>query len=334
MNNIKLLKEEIINALDDRVLNLIIFPTEKCNFRCTYCYEDFLIGKMPTAISNAIKKLIQNRFDDLQLLTISWFGGEPLLNKEIIYDISDFILKNKPSSLNFNASITTNGYLLDENTFKKLIECNVKQFQISLDGDMCIHNESRKLANGKPTFNKIWENILLMHNLDYDFELLIRVHFTKDNYLKHSSLIKKFNQTLSNDQRIKFYFRYIARFGGQNDEDIEQLNDEEKVNIKSYLDNQLLNKQQICNLDKQYICYASKANSLMIRANGKIGKCTIALNDDRNEIGTINKNGEISINNKFYLWIKGLESLELPTLTCPLRKLKENKIDCVENTCT
>lgn len=25
---------------------LIILPTEKCNFRCTYCYEDFLISKM------------------------------------------------------------------------------------------------------------------------------------------------------------------------------------------------------------------------------------------------------------------------------------------------
>lgn len=327
MNNIKFLEEEILNALDDRVLNLIIFPTEKCNFRCTYCYEDFTVGRMTATISNAVKKLIRNRFDDLQYLGISWFGGEPLLNKEIIYDISDYILKNKPSSLNFSAYITTNGYLLDEVTFKKLIACNVKNFQISLDGDADMHNESRKLADGKSTFDKIWENILLMHNSDYEFELIIRVHFTKDNYEMHSSLIERFNQTLSNDQRIKFYFKSVERLGGQNDSNIEQLDENEKMRLKSYLDSQILNKQQVLeiyDLDKPYVCYASKPNSLTIRANGKIGKCTVALDDDRNDIGYINKNGEVSINDKLNLWIKGLENIDLQTLACPLSKLNEN----------
>jgi len=323
----KFLEEEILSALDDRVLNLIILPTEKCNFRCTYCYEDFTIGKMPATISNAIKKLIQSRFDDLQFLNISWFGGEPLLNKEIIYDISDFVLKNKPSSFNFSANITTNGYLLDATTLKRLIECKINLFQISLDGDAEMHNESRKTANGKPTFDKIWENILLMHHSDYEFELLIRVHFTADNYKKLSPLIEIFNQTLSNDPRIKFYFRAIDRFGGENDSNIECLSDNEKMSIKSYLDNQIQNKQQVVetyNLDKPCVCYASKPNSLMIRANGRIGKCTVVFNDDRNDIGYINKNGEVFINDKLKLWIKGLESMDLSTLACPASKLNEN----------
>jgi len=327
MDNTELLKEQVLNALDDSVLNLIILPTEKCNFRCTYCYEDFTIGKMSSTISNAIKKLVQSRFNDLQFLNISWFGGEPLLNKEIIYDISDFILKNKPSSLNFVANITTNGYLLDETTLKKLIECNINIFQISLDGDAEMHNESRKTANGKPTFDKIWENILLMHHSDYEFELMIRVHFTNDNYKKLSPLIEKFNQTLSNDPRIKFYFRAVDRLGGENDSNIECLSDIDRMNIKTYLDNQVQNEQQtlkIYDLDKPCVCYASKPNSLMIRANGRIGKCTVVFNDDRNDIGYINENGEIYINDKLKLWIKGLESMDLATLACPASKLIKN----------
>ena len=327
MDSTKLLKKEVLSALDDRVLNLIILPTEKCNFRCPYCYEDFTIGKMPATISNAIKRFIQNRFDDLQFLTISWYGGEPLLNKEIIYDISDYVIKNKPSSLNFDANITTNGYLLDEMTLKKLIECNVNAFQIALDGDTDMHNKSRKTINGKPTFGKIWENILLMHQSDYEFELLIRVHFTNDNYKKLSPLIERFNQTLSNDPRIKFYFRAIDKFGEEDDSDIKYLSVDEKMSIKTYLDNQVQNKQQALKKydpDKLCVCYASKPNSLMIRANGRIGKCTVALNDDRNDIGYINENGEIFINDKLKLWIKGLESMDVSTLSCPASKLNES----------
>jgi uncharacterized protein len=322
--NKKIFKKEILNALDDRVLNLFILPTEKCNFRCTYCYEDFTVGRMPSTISNAIKKLIQNRFNDLQLLNISWFGGEPLLTKEIIYDISDYVLKNKPTTLNFVSNITTNGYLLDEMTFKKLIACNVNAFQISLDGDIDMHNKSRIFANGKPTFDKIWENILLMHNSDYQFELLIRVHFTIDNYEMLSPLIKRFNQTLSKDKRINFFFKSVERLGNKNDSNIKPLNDNEKVRIKSYLDNQILNKKQVFKVENPYVCYASKPNSLMIRANGRIGKCTVALYDDKNDIGYINKNGEVYINEKLNFWIKGLESMDAQSLACPLRRINEN----------
>ena len=45
MNEISM--EEIAYSLSNEYLHLIVLPTEKCNFRCTYCYEDFLNGKMP-----------------------------------------------------------------------------------------------------------------------------------------------------------------------------------------------------------------------------------------------------------------------------------------------
>jgi uncharacterized protein len=280
---------------------------------------------MSKITTNAIKKLIVNRFNDLRFLEISWFGGEPLLGKDIIYDISDFVLKNKPSSLNYSANITTNGYLLDEAVFKKLIECKVKKYQIPLDGDRDMHNESRKLANGKSTFDKIWNNIMMMHHSDCEFDLMIRIHFTIDNYEMLSSLIQRLNQMLSNDPRIKFYFKSVERLGGKNDSNITPLSMNEKVCIKSCLDHQILTKEQIVNkfdIDKQsYICYASKPNSLTIRANGRIGKCTVALDDDRNDIGYISPTGELHINDKFNLWIQGLEDLHLPTLTCPLNRL-------------
>jgi len=44
---------------------------------------------------------------------------------------------------------------------------------------------------------------------------------------------------------------------------------------------------------ENYICYASKANSLVIRADGRIAKCTVALNDERNHIGDLKPDGSL-----------------------------------------
>jgi uncharacterized protein len=65
-----------------------LLPTEDCNFRCTYCYEDFAIGRMSRATIEAVKKLIESRVPKLRALTIGWFGGEPLIAKDIVMEIS------------------------------------------------------------------------------------------------------------------------------------------------------------------------------------------------------------------------------------------------------
>ena len=41
---------------NEKYLNLIIMPTEQCNFRCKYCYETFEKGKMHQSIQEAIVK--------------------------------------------------------------------------------------------------------------------------------------------------------------------------------------------------------------------------------------------------------------------------------------
>ncbi|MGO2478489.1 MAG: hypothetical protein ACTH7Q_09025 [Pseudoalteromonas sp.] len=74
-----------------------------------------------------------------------------------------------------------------------------------------------------------------------------------------------------------------------------------------------------------YICYAGKPNSLGIRANGNINKCTVALDDDRNNIGKINPDGTLTLNNeKFSTWIKGFTTLDSWQMGCPLSYMNNN----------
>src|SRR3979490_3029402 len=97
----------IADSFDPRHLELIILPTERCNFRCTYCYEDFKLGKMSRKVVDAIKLLLAARVNDLHSLQLSWFGGEPLLAKEIILEVNNFS-KELYAQSHYSSSITTN----------------------------------------------------------------------------------------------------------------------------------------------------------------------------------------------------------------------------------
>ena len=59
-------KKQLLNSLSNEKFQLIIFPTEQCNFRCVYCYEDFEIGKMPRWLVDATKVLIKNKMPKLK----------------------------------------------------------------------------------------------------------------------------------------------------------------------------------------------------------------------------------------------------------------------------
>ena len=51
--------------LTNKILHLILLPTEKCNFRCKYCYEDFSIGRMNVDTISGVKALLEKRCSDL-----------------------------------------------------------------------------------------------------------------------------------------------------------------------------------------------------------------------------------------------------------------------------
>jgi sulfatase maturation enzyme AslB (radical SAM superfamily) len=39
-------RRELLGCIANDQLHLVVMPTEACNFRCTYCYEDFRYTRM------------------------------------------------------------------------------------------------------------------------------------------------------------------------------------------------------------------------------------------------------------------------------------------------
>ncbi len=314
-----------IGEASNKHFQIAILPTEQCNFRCTYCYEDYRVGRMKPEIVSAIKRLLRQRVGDLETLTVSWFGGEPLLAKNIVLDVSAFAadLASQHVRLGYRGGMTTNGYFLDYETASALAECGVREYQISLDGPREVHNETRLRADGRGTYERIWANLLAIRNSSLPVSVLLRVHFSADTVQSLLPLLDDIKTQFLTDSRFSVAVMPIGRWGGVNDAAIQLLSkDKQEQAITTFLTalfgENVSSPQNLSRIDG-YVCYASRSNALVIRPNGDVAKCTLALYDERNKVGTLQPDGTIQlIPGRLAPWLRGLETLDPKVLSCPL----------------
>jgi uncharacterized protein len=220
--------------------------------------------------------------------------------------------------------MTTNGYLLSPSTFKELVEAGVTSYQISLDGPENIHNLTRIKANGEGTFERIWSNLISIKNSDYqNVNILLRIHLTKDNLSSMSKFMLELRNHFVGDPRFKILLKPVGRLGGANDSKLNLINNNEEESIIKQLKTLLYqNSPKINDFETDNICYASRPNSIAIRSDGSLVKCTVALKNERNIIGNIEPDGTLNINEKRLApWLRGLITLNSEALACPNRML-------------
>lgn len=314
---------ETHKGIAPNILGLTLMPTEQCCFRCDYCYEDFEIGKMPTAVQNGTVNLLKQRAPTLDALSISWFGGEPLMAKDIIYKLSREIVNlAERYGISYNAHMTTNAYLLDQECYEKLVKLGVSGYQITLDGPEAIHDKVRKRVDGKGTFAVIMDNLRAIKASDAQAQIMLRIHYKPDTWKAVLSLIDDLKRELLDDPRFTVIFRAVGKWGGSNDADLNVFDHEID---KQYVETRLVSRLfgSVPELPPEaandfYICYASKANNMVIRADGGIAKCTVALSHTHNDVGRLNEDGTLTIHQEYFKkWLIGFQTGDLKQLACP-----------------
>lgn len=329
-------KYYLLSKLNPENYGLFLYPTEQCNFRCSYCYEDFEIGRMKDDVIQGVKELIARNATKIKNLNLSWFGGEPLLAKNIIEDISTHAIACcDEQGVNLTANMTTNGYLLDVAMMEKMIGLRVRDYQISLDGKDEGHDKTRKLANGGGTYEKIMRNLLALKGTAYDFTIMLRMHVTRANYDSIVELLKFSRDNLLNDKRFSILIKPIGDYGGPNSEKIvKEIAVKQETNLVDMIDTlyAVAGIEAGWNTEdtpksRPYVCYAALPNSYAIRADGRVQKCTVALNSDSNTLGTISRDGSLSIDNeKLKKWLRGFEYGNLSELKCPNQNFPKEEI--------
>jgi len=99
-----------------------------------------------------------NRSKDSTDIDISFYGGEPLLEINLVNKCMEYAIE-AANGKSISFSLTTNGSLLNEEVAGILLKHNIK-VTISLDGPREVHDKSRKFAaNGSGTFDTIYDNL-------------------------------------------------------------------------------------------------------------------------------------------------------------------------------
>jgi len=160
-SEIDVLKFESQRARYDMAsLGLVIAPTMACNMACTYCYESSRGGRMTATAMDSIAQLIDKQARSLKDLSITWYGGEPLLAMDVIEELTSRIFPLiDQNGIKYTSIIVTNGYMLDQPTVDRLRRLRVSSAQVTLDGPASIHNRKRPLVNGRPSFDTIVQNL-------------------------------------------------------------------------------------------------------------------------------------------------------------------------------
>ena len=197
--------------MNTRLKQLTLQVTQQCNLRCEYCTYSGIYGKHRThshrqmgleTAKKAINFFLQ-RCSSLSEITIGFYGGEPLLELDLIKTCVDYA-RNCVEGKKITFNMTTNGTLLTDETADYLAD-NDFSLSISLDGSKEEHDASRKFVNGTGSFDVIIENIKRINNRRPDFARKIQFMTTVNPYMDLGCTLEYFNtETVFSDKRIIF----------------------------------------------------------------------------------------------------------------------------------
>ncbi|HEX4498007.1 MAG TPA: radical SAM protein [Thermoanaerobaculia bacterium] len=330
-------------------LELILLASEDCNFRCTYCYEDFARGTMTQEVREGVKQLVRNRIKKLNRLHISWFGGEPLYGWRAVEDLAPFLVGIADEhEVPFGANMTTNGYLLTPDVAQKLLSWRVRNFQITLDGLPEHHNHSRVGRDGSPTFQQIYNNLKALARMNEDFQVLLRVNFDQLNAGGLSEFVDGLSKDFANDSRFSLLLKAVGKWGGANDAQLDVCGGDEADRIQrdilAQAGKQGLHFGSLRDAARMgsKVCYAARPYNLIIGATGKVMKCTVVLDkSDYNVVGHLTPEGDLEVDNeRMALWTEPAfeqddqcrKCVVLPTcqgISCPLVRIEDKTQPCI-----
>ena len=293
---------------DGKILQYTLISNRACNFRCIYCFEEVSAGRMTKEDIDNLIQFTKNEVEDKKYvgISITWYGGEPLLAFSEVKEISEKIMKIcETNNLKYYAQMVSNGYLLDEEKAKELVRLKVSNVQFCLDGTKKVHDQRRVLINGGPTFEKIKEGILIAKK--YFDSVEIRLNTDKENaediekllqeewlYGKNVQIrtgpLRHFSSECSTwtpgskgfamDEYYAYYYKKIAKILAAKKAKIFTEPSESPV--------------------RGYYCGAQLKKCYAIAPGGIVYKCISALNQG-DEVGLI-KGGKFYPNNKYVDW--------------------------------
>lgn len=259
-------------------LRLFWEVTSECNFRCKHCYAD--AGKKLTDELNHEEALaLVDELKNVGIFSLFIAGGEPLMRKNI------FDILERLSESAISATISTNGYFIDEKMAHRLSQCNLGLVTVSLDGSTSRTHEQFRGVKG--SFEKTVNALDLLR--EYGVNTSVGYVLHRNNYAEVPDIITlciKHGVKLINIMRIAPVGRaasadeFSLTFAMHREiiHHLEQMYDEFKDKIAIMSDNPVISTWIMINQGKKgkkgkgHYCDAGKFTGY-IQANGNVLPC-------------------------------------------------------------
>lgn len=171
---------------NSEVKALCLHISHTCNLNCSYCFAgqgkyqgdralmSFEVGK------RALDFLIE-RSGKRRNLEVDFFGGEPLMNFEVVKELVAYARSMEEScNKNFRFTLTTNGVLLDDDV-TEFLNKEMNNVVLSLDGRREVHDRLRKNYAGEGSYDIIVPKFKRFIEKRGDKEYYMRGTFTHNN---------------------------------------------------------------------------------------------------------------------------------------------------------
>lgn len=179
---------DIADKLEKRsvVKAMCLHIAHDCNLRCKYCFADtgsFHHGRsmMSGEVGKKAIDFVINNSGSRKNIEIDYFGGEPLMNFEVVKEITEYAKEQGAKhGKNFRFTITTNGILLDESK-KKYINENMSNIVLSIDGTKEVNDKVRVRVDGSGCYDTIVPKFIDVANSRDQDNYYVRGTFTAYN---------------------------------------------------------------------------------------------------------------------------------------------------------
>ncbi|MCL2073019.1 MAG: SPASM domain-containing protein [Marinilabiliaceae bacterium] len=289
-------------------LLLTIAPTLECNFSCPYCFETKEKGKMDeSTIDNIIRFVKHQKY--LESISITWFGGEPLLYPDIIETITERL--ETVCRLPVRGKIITNGYFLDKKNIELLERCKVNEIQLTIDGLNETHNKIKFTSNDVDTFGTIINNIDTFSKHNTFANLIIRVNIDKNNLNEFGALFTLLTDKYRNYKNIFIAPSFIIQNTKNACKDSCIISNIEKFSIIKGFSTIMKNLNLIYPSNNITECSARNPSTLVIAPNGDLYKCWEIIGNRNYKIGQLTKDGlNITDNTQLNRYLYGADPFE------------------------
>mgnify|MGYP001012904601 CR=1 FL=1 len=174
------------NSREKVIKALCLHVSHDCNLRCKYCFASTgNFGGERTVMSADIgKKAIDfliSHSGRRRNLEIDFFGGEPLMNFEVVKEIVFYALeREKDTGKKFKFTLTTNAMLLNEK-HKDFINKYIQNIVMSIDGRPETNDRMRCRVDGSGSYTSILPKIKDIAKSRKQEGYYVRGTFTREN---------------------------------------------------------------------------------------------------------------------------------------------------------